>query len=478
VISKKFFAHSIIYTIVGALPLATPILLLPLYTAVLSEGQVGEIALYTAFGFIMQIIANFSLDGSVRTFYLDYQNHAKQLKEYISTVYITLIGIGLISLMMFSILGALSFERLLRLPFFPFGFLSLLSSVLNSFFKTYTGLLITQQRAVRFFYINFSQFLLTIMLIGGGLYLFPHTLWGPIAGRFGAVFILFLTTLVFFIQEYGLKFKYIYLHKMWKFCIHMTFYSISAWVLMYLDRYIINHYLDTGKVGIYDFATKCVAPIELLVIGLCNAVMPKVFQAWKIQNINHTNTEINRYFNVMTLVTLISIAGAIVLLPVFVPLVVKKQVFYQSFEYIPYLAAGYVFLPLLSIFYYTLLYLKRTDIMNYYFGFCAVLQIIINPIAIDTFGVYGAIGTVILMKFLMMATFYWGAKRYFNFYFNWVKLFHLPLLFLLLVILAGYFQIQQFYTATVLFVLLGVVYFKPMIQFAKHANKRFIIKKE
>jgi O-antigen/teichoic acid export membrane protein len=258
----------------------------------------------------------------------------------------------------------------------------------------------------------------------------------------------------------------------------MTFYSISAWVLMYLDRYIINHYLDTAKVGIYDFATKCVAPIELLVIGLCNAVMPKVFQAWKIQNINHTNTEINRYFNVMTLVTLISIAGAIVLLPVFVPLVVKKQVFYQSFEYIPYLAASYVFLPLLSIFYYTLLYLKRTDIMNYYFGFCAVLQIIINPIAIDTFGVYGAIGTVILMKFLMMATFYWGAKRYFNFYFNWVKLFHLPLLFLLLVILAGYFQIQQFYTATVLFVLLGVVYFKPMIQFAKHANKRFIIKKE
>lgn len=473
-ISKKFFAHSLIYTIVGALPLATPILLLPLYTAVLSEGQVGEIALYTAFGYIMQIIANFSLDGSVRTFYLDYQNHPKQLREYVSTVYLSLIGIGLVSLIVFSVLGGLSFQSLLHLSFFPFGFLSLLGSILNSFFKTYTGLLITQQRAVRFFYINTAQFLLTVLLIGAGLYLFPHTLWGPIAGRFGAVFILFLTTLFYFIQEYGIKFRYIYLYKMWKFCIHMTFYSISAWILLYLDRYIINHYLDTGRVGIYDFATKCVAPIELLVIGLCNAVMPKVYQAWKAQDITHTNTEINRYFNVMTLVTLFSIASAIVFLPVLVPLIVKKQVFYQSFEYIPYLAASYVFLPLLSIFYYTLLYLKRTDIMNYYFAFCAVLQMILNPIMIGKYGVYGAIATVILMKFLMMATFYWGSKKYFQFYFNWVKLFYLPLLFLFMVITAGYFDIPQMYAVSVLFLLMFVVYFKPMVQFLKHITKRFV----
>ncbi len=472
-ISKKFFAHSIIYTIVGALPLATPILLLPLYTAVLSEGQVGEIALYTAFGFVTQIIANFSLDGSVRTFYLDYQKHEKHLKEYISTVYLTLIGIGILSIVVFSVLGALSFQSLLRLSFFPFGLLSLLSSVLNSFFKTYTGLLITQQRAVRFFYINVSQFLLTVLFIGGGLYFFPHTLWGPIAGRFGAVFILFLLTLAFFIQEYGVKFKYIYLHKMWKFCIHMTLYSISAWVLLYLDRYVINHYLDTSKVGIYDFATKCVAPIELLVIGLCNAVMPKVYQAWKKLDITHTNTEINRYFNVMTLVTLFSIAMAVVLLPVLIPFVVKKQVFYQSFEYIPYLAASYVFLPLLSIFYYTLLYLKRTDIMNYYFAFCAVLQMIFNPIMIGKYGVYGAIATVIMMKFLMMATFYWGSKKHFQFYFNWVKLFYLPLLFLLMVIAAGYFHVPQIYTVSVLFLLLFAVYFKPLLQFSKHILKRF-----
>lgn len=477
-ISKKFFAHSVIYTVVGALPLATPVLLLPLYTTVLSEGQVGEIALYTAFGFVIQIIANFSLDGSVRTFYLDYQNHTKQLKEYISTVYTTLIGIGLLSLIVFSILGALGFQGLLHLSFFPFGFLSLLGSVLNSFFKTYTGLLITQQRAVRFFYINTAQFFLTVVFIGGGLYFFPHTLWGPVAGRFGAVFILFLTTLLFFIQEYGVKFRYVYLHKMWKFCIHMTFYSVSAWVLVYLDRYIINHYLDTGKVGIYDFATKCVAPIELLVIGLCNAVMPKVYQAWKSQNISHTNTEINRYFNVMTLVTLFSIAMAILLLPILIPLVVKKQVFYQSFEYIPYLAASYVFLPLLSIFYYTLLYLKRTDIMNYYFAFCAGLQIVVNPLMIGNYGVHGAIATVIMMKFLMMATFYWGSRKYFQFYFNWIKLFYLPLLFLLIVIVAGYFRISRIYTVSTLFFLLFVVYFKPLIQFLKHVFRRFTVKNQ
>lgn len=475
-ISKKFFTHSIIYTIVGALPLATPILLLPLYTAVLSEGQVGEIALYTAFSYVIQIIANFSLDGSVRTFYLDYQNHTKHLKEYISTVYITLIIIGLFSLLLFILFGIFSFDKILHLPFFPFGFMALLSAILNSFFKTYAGLLITQQRAVRFFYINITQFLLTIILIGGGLYLYPHTLWGPIAGRFSAIFILFIATLTLFIYEYGVKFKYVYLRKMWKFCIHMTMYSLSAWILMYLDRYIINHYLDTKNVGIYDFATKCVAPIELLVIGLCNAVMPKVYQAWKTQNINHTNTEINKYFNVMTLVTLFSIAAAIVLLPILVPLVVKKQGFYQSFEYIPYLAVSYVFLPLLSIFFYTLLYLKRTDIMNYYFTFCAVLQIIINPLVISRYGVYGAIGTVIFMKFLMMLTFYWGARKYFRFYFNWIKLFYLPLTFEVMVIAAGYFNLAQLYAVGILMVLLCIIYFNPIVQLAKYTQQYLRLK--
>ncbi|MCS7077179.1 MAG: lipopolysaccharide biosynthesis protein [Bacteroidia bacterium] len=473
-ISKKFFAHSIIYTIVGALPLATPILLLPLYTAVLSEGQVGEIALYIATGYAMQIVANFSLDGSVRTFYLDYQNHSKQIKEYLSTVYISLIGIGCLCLILFSALGMWIFPSLLHLSFFPFGFLTILTSILNSFFKTYAGLLITQQRAVRFFYINVVQFLLTITITGGGLYWFPHTLWGPIAGRFGSTFILFVATLFFFIQECGAKFKYIYLHKMWRFCINMTLYYLFAWVLLYLDRYIINHYLDTKQVGLYDFAAKCVAPIELLVIGLSNATMPKVFQAWKSQKIYHTNVEISRYFNIMTSITLLFIAFSIIFLPILVPLVVKKRVFYQSFEYIPFLAGSYVFLPLLNVFFYTLLYLKKTNIMSSYFAFCAAIQILFMPILTQRFGIYGAIATVIMMKFLMMATFYWGAKKHFKFYFNWLKLFYLPLFYLLMIIAAGYLNIPQTYPALILVILIGIIYFKPLIHLIYTLKKRWI----
>ncbi|MCS7076499.1 MAG: lipopolysaccharide biosynthesis protein [Bacteroidia bacterium] len=472
-ISKKFFAHSIIYTIVGALPVATPILLLPLYTAVLSERQVGEIALYIASLYIMQIIVNFSLDASVKTFYLDYQHHIKHLKEYLSTVYFSLVGLGILCLFIFSAIGVWFFPSVLGLTFFPFGFLTVLTSIFNSFFRTYAGILITQQRAIRFFYINFSQFLITIISTGGGLYLFPHTLWGPIAGRLVAATILFIFVSFFWIQEWGTKFNYIYLHKMWRFCIYMTLYLVFAWVVLYIDRYVINYYLDTAKVGIYDFATKCVAPIELFVIGLSNAVMPKVFQVWKSQNLNYTNIITNRYFNVMTLATLLSIAACIVLLPILIPFLVKNEVFYQSFAYIPYLAASFVFLPLLNVFVYTLLYLKKTNVISYYFALCAILQMILNPILIQNFGVNGAVADVIIIKLVMTVSFYWGAKKYFQFNFNWIKMLYLPLLYLILVLLAGYLKIPQLYPALILLILVMVVYFRPIIELLHTLKKRW-----
>ena len=129
--------------------------------------------------------------------------------------------------------------------FSPYGFMSVLTAICNGFFKTYSGLLINQQRAVRFFWINIFNFILTFIAISlVGLFLYPHTLIGPMWGRLLSGVGIFLLAFYFFYTEFGLVFQPKLLKAIFNFCLPVLIYFLMSWVLSYIDRYIINYFLS------------------------------------------------------------------------------------------------------------------------------------------------------------------------------------------------------------------------------------------
>ena len=166
-IGKGFIKSTIIYSIVGSLPLASGFILLPLFAVHLGSNVYGQLALYTAFTMLIQIIINLSLDYGLQITYFENKSEQLNLEKRIGTLVSGMLIVGLLFILILSITGQFLFRKIFPdsgLEFFPFGFYSLITAFFNGFSKSYNNLLVNQQKPVTFFWINLLNFALTVVL--------------------------------------------------------------------------------------------------------------------------------------------------------------------------------------------------------------------------------------------------------------------------------------------------------------------------
>jgi O-antigen/teichoic acid export membrane protein len=445
-ISKKFISSSLIYTLIGSLPLASSVILLPFYTNFLETFDFGVLAIYISFTLLIQIVVNFGCDVYIGIHYFEYKNHAQKLKEYIGTVVLFLLALGLIVTLFSLLMGSFSFTYLFKqkeINFFPYGFMCILTAVCNSFFKTYCSLLINQQKPNRFLWVNLFNFMLTIAITLTGLYLYPHSLVGPMWGRLLSGIGIFFLALYFFFSEYGFAFQKKVLNGIFNYSLPVVIYFLMAWVLSYVDRYIINYFLTTADVGVYDFAVKCTLLIEFLLMGLSNSISPKIYKLWADESPEKKAVEMNRYFNSFTAVTILLICLTILLIPLVVPLMVYKPSYYAAFDLVPILSLGFVFRGLFNMYLMPILFYKKTILLPKVFFFSAVIQVLVSPIMLKVWGLHGMAWSILITKPIQVFFLYLESKKIIQYQLNSVKVFLLPCVFLIIVVLIEYFLFMK-----------------------------------
>jgi O-antigen/teichoic acid export membrane protein len=442
-ISKQFIKSSFIFSVIGALPLASSIILLPFYTNMLTTDQFGVLALYITLTVIMQVLVNFSLEQYVGIHWIDFQKNVQKAKENVGTVVSLLFIIGIVFLVIFIISGKSlfsSFSAFTRnktsLEFYPWGFMSLLTAIFNSLFKSYTTLLIYQQRSIRFFWLNIFNFVLTIGLSLSILFYHPFSLAGPMYGRLLSGLGIFLMALFFFVKEFGISFHKKLLKGIAVFCFPLLVYSILSWIAGNVDRYIIAYFLKASDVGVFVFAIQCTLLLDFFQSGLSSSIYPKVYNIWKEKNINYGTIEVNRYFNGFTAITLLIIPALVITLPLAIPVVVKNKDFYLTFNFLAILFAGYALSGLRAYFWAPLLYFKRTKALPKIFLFSAVFQIFAGIGLIYYFGLIGAVWANFLVKPIQIIFIYLESRKVFDYKFNRWKLVYLPMMFIAVVLLS------------------------------------------
>jgi len=447
-ISRTFFKSSLIYTIVGALPYASGFLLIPWFTAYLSPAQFGINALFISLMYFVQILASFGLDMSAGVLYFDHKDDKIELKKFLGTIFIGLIVSGIIVFLMFTLGGIrlfdLTFSGANVLELIPFGLFTIISGVFNGIFKTYSALLVNQQRPERFFWINISNFFLTIGASLVLIYLYPYTLYGPIVGRMIPAILSASLCLILLVTEYGLHWETAYVRKIVNFTTPLMLYALLTWVVSYIDRFIILRFMtDPTYVGIYDFGVKLVLGIELLLVGLVNVVNPKVYTIWKDQHLNRSTIEVNRYYNGLTAFVLLLIPLFVLLAPILIPLVIKKEIYYQAFGLLAILAAGYASRIWFYMFMAPLMFFKRTKVMPRIFAASAIFEIVAAIFMIQWLGLMGAVWVNFLVKPLQALLLYLESRKVFHYSFNPWKIIYLPVIFMSLVLVSEAFITNQ-----------------------------------
>jgi len=431
-ISRQFFKSSMIYSLIGALPYTTGVILIPFFTARLSPEQFGINAIYFTLMYFVQLVASAGMDTYIGVNYFQNKDDNRKLSEFIGTVLIVLITIGTAVIFIMLMGGSLLFRMIFRgdqaLQFFPFGMITVFTAVFNGFFKTYSNLLVNQQRPERFFWLNITNFIIILVASLGILYARPYTLYGPILGRMVPAVVSFLASLVMLTGEYGLKFNRRHLDGMLAFCGPMIIYGIMIWVVNYIDRYVIKFFMtDPTYVGIFDFAVKLTMGISLLHTGLVNTIQPKVFNIWKNSGLRESNSEVNKYYNGFTAITLLVLPLVTLVIPLLVPIVIRNHIYYQAFAFIGILCLGYATSPAFYLFLAPIFYFKQTKALPKVFLFSAVIQLVMSSILVWKFGLMGAVFSNFLIKPIQAWFLFRESRKFFTYHLNQWKLIYMPL---------------------------------------------------
>lgn len=434
-IKRSFIGNSLVNVIAGALPLASGLILLPFYSNWLTESQFGILALYIAFTLFMQILFNLGFDNLISVSYIENKNDLKKQREVISTIAMGLIftGIFLILVLLFfgdNIIKVFSGNtgKGVILSFLPYGLMSIITAFFNSFFKTYTILIIYQQKSLKYITLNLINFLLTIAISLGWLYSKKYSLDGPMYGRLLSGVAIFLIAIFFFVKEYGIKFRIDYFGTLAKLGSYFVIYQLLSWMLSYIDRYLIAGSLSTTDVAIYDFILKCLVVIEFITSGLTSAILPNVFNYWTGQDHIMPSAPVNRYFNGFTLVICLMIPAYAIILMLALPLIQIKEWYFNSYPFVPILAAGFIFVLLRQIYSWPLLFKKRSAKLTVAFAYSAVLQILFMSIGLRYFGLWGLIWAGFLAKPFQILFMYLESRKYATLNLSFKKQFLLPLI--------------------------------------------------
>lgn len=432
-ISRSFLKSSIIYTIGGALPVLAGLILLPFYTNYLNDLQYTQVTFYISVSLLLQILFSYSIESYFGIKYTQLSSDPPGQRKFVGTVSILLLLIGLGLLLVCAASGKLLFARVFnsefQMEFWPFGFYSVLTAFFNSYFKAATNCLIYFKRPGLFLVANFTNFVATLAISIGGLYIYPNSIVGPIYGRLFSGVIIFVIAQFIFNANGEFKIEKSFLKDLRLFCTPYVIYVLSGWCLNFFDRYVLQPFIPNTDLNTYDLIQKCFFGILFLQNSLTAVIYPKLYEIWNKQNELKTTKESNRYFNVFTGINIMALILFCIFIPLLYKLLIHNEKFYESEKYIGILCAGYGLSSILFFYLPTILYTKSIKVLLKIFGISALFQIGLSYFAILEWGLMGAIYTGIAVKLIQIILSATLTKNIFSYDFNYVKIFGLPVLY-------------------------------------------------
>jgi O-antigen/teichoic acid export membrane protein len=281
--------------------------------------------------------------------------------------------------------------------------------------------------------------LISFSLIAGltivGLYLFPDNLIGPIGGRLLAAVISGGWVLGMIYYQFGFHFNFKLIKSTFGFAHPSLIYQIMQWFNNSYDRVVLSNFLPLAQVGMYDLAAKCLTAIELTLSGFYNSFFPKVVGIVALQTEKKTSTEINRYFNGLTAVTILLVCFSILLFPPVIRLISLKPGFLSAIEWIPFIAVTYLLRSLryyLAMPYGTTKYSKP---LPFFYVIIAAAKITGMVVLIPRYGIMGLIIATWIGYMVEALILYFGIKNRFEINFNVYKLIIAPLILGVIIII-------------------------------------------
>lgn len=357
----------------------------PIFTRILSPGQVGAFSNISAWTNILLVISSLELASSVTFAYFTYK---EKLKEYISSVLC-------LSTVFTSLLYA--FVLLFReffMPLFSLDFYALNLIFLYCIFHPALQMLQIQSR------VTFKYKQVTILSLGSVFIstfislalaiLFHDRLFGRITGYYGSL-IIFNAIVFAYLLAKGKKITSAY----WGFALNislpMIVHVLGGQLLNSCDRVMITRICGEEKNAIYSIAYICAGILGVIMNALNTAWSP-----WAYEQMNHHEEHRLKKASRPYILLFAAVVFALLLFAPEIVAVMGGKAYEESIFVIPPVTIGILFQFVYTLYVNIEFFHKKQKFTAIGTAFAAMLNILLNSIFIPLYGYMAAAYTTLV----------------------------------------------------------------------------------
>lgn len=404
----KFIKRIGVVGIANILISISGLIFIPIITKSFSTADYGVWSQVNTFVSLVPNIVNLGLPYTMVRFLAAEKDKAVIRQSFYSMMLLVLAStvVMIIALLVFSgLIASALFDGSMQIMYIVIvmAFFACLDLMLLSYFRTF------QQITV------YSTFLVLQTYIGVIFSIILTWMHQPIdvvvLGRLSGFFLVFVAMAIMIVRELGFTTKLKGLKEELKFAIPTVPNNVSSWVVDSSDRIVIGVVLGSVAVGCYspgyslgNIVLMFLTPFAVLL----PAVLPEYYEKGDMDKVDTFLTYSLKYY---LLITIPACVGLSLLSKPLLYILTTTVIADSGFMVTPLVALGAMFMGIYGIVNNIIILEKKTTILAHIWISVAVLNIVLNIIAVPYIGIYGAgLATLFCYFFAFAVTLFYCRK--------------------------------------------------------------------
>ena len=406
---QNMFKQTAIYSLGNLSSKLIGLILLPLFTEYLTTAEYGILAILEATSHIMIGVLALNLPLAMLR-WSSAEDDSRKMKSIIFTTIVSLALIIFVQLI-FLLQSTDFFSQLLfgnknYSDYFFFLFLVVAFGVYNGI---PLNIIRINEKPVYFIIANTLKFTVILLLNFYFLVYLKQGVVGIIKSQLIGEIVLFIVTIPIVVKNIHFKFDVQVFKEMLQYGIPLIFSTVSTFALSYADRYIIQYYLDSSRVGIYSLGYKIASVLNMLVLQSFQlGFLPIAYKKLGASDEKRFFSKILTYY---TFILVFIALGLSLFSKELIQLLAQKPEYYAAYSVVPIISLAFVIKGIQYTYALSFHYAKKTIYVAAIIIITALINVGLNFLFIKEFGFMGAAFAMLISTFLMMILSYFFGKR-------------------------------------------------------------------
>jgi len=406
---KQFFKDSFLYGLAGVLSRGISIILIPLYTKVLSPGDFGIIDMVAVFASFVSVLIPLGISSGIARYYPDAESEIVKTSYVSSALWFTIGVYSVFTLVALNFTDELTVLLLANIKWRSFFQLGILSTTANGIFYFFQSCLRWQLKPRSYIVSSILSTLVTATIAAFTVIVMHWgvvgIIWGQISGAsVGSICAWYSNRGV-----YSFTFNLQRLKLMLIFSIPLVPALIGEFITNYIDRISIRGLLTVTDLGLYGVGFRFASVVSLLMMGFNSSLAPLIYNNYKKESTPADIALIFRIFTSLALPMLLTIA----LFSKEILIFFTVPQYYSAWKIIPILSLSVMLLTLYN-FAPGMAIAKKTKSISAIHLLSALINGALNFYLIPYLGITGsAIATAISALFSFVSYMVMSQRLYF-----------------------------------------------------------------